>query len=111
MIGAKTDRDVALIAAHVEPHPARPGAAEWRLKERGVPVWAIIGTLLPDGSNADQVASDYGISHEAVEAARAYYRQNQALIAARLAINASPYSSRRNHDPSVDPSSPDSSDS
>jgi uncharacterized protein (DUF433 family) len=87
MIGTKTDRDVALIAALVEPHPARPGAAEWRLKERGVPVWAIIGTLLPDGSNADQVASDYGISREAVEAARAYYRQNQALIDARLAAN------------------------
>ena len=28
MIGTETDRDVALIAAHVEPHPARPGAAE-----------------------------------------------------------------------------------
>jgi len=87
MIGTRTDRDAALIAAHVEPHPARSGAAEWRLKERGVPVWAIIGTLLPDGSNVDQVASDYGISREAVEAARAYYRQNQALIDARLAAN------------------------
>ena len=69
------------------PHPARPGAAEWRRKERGVPVWAIIGTLLPDGSNADQVASDYGISYEAIEAAQAYYRQHQPLIDARLAAN------------------------
>lgn len=50
-------------------------------------MWAIIGTLLPDGSNADQVASDYGISYEAIEAAQAYYRQHQPLIDARLAAN------------------------
>jgi uncharacterized protein (DUF433 family) len=87
MVGTKAVSDEALIAAYVEPHPARPGAAEWRLKERGVPVWAIIGTLLPDGSIADQVASDYGISYEAIEAAQAYYRQHQPLIDARLAAN------------------------
>lgn len=87
MIGTSTNRDAALIATHVEPHPARPDASEWRLKERGVPVWAIIGTLLPDGSNIDQVAADYGISHDAIEAAQAYYRQHQPLIDARLAAN------------------------
>ena len=87
MFGTKAVRDAPLIAAYVEPHPARPGAAEWRRKERGVPVRAIIGTLLPDGSNADQVASDYGISYEAIEAAQAYYRQHQPLIDARLAAN------------------------
>ena len=35
-----------LIARHVEPHPTRPGRAEWRLKQRGLPVWAIIGALV-----------------------------------------------------------------
>ncbi len=79
-----------LIAMHVEPHPARPGRSEWRPKERGVPVWAIIGALvltdnptenqavlsdeavaphMGEGQAIEQVARDYGVSREAVEAA------------------------------------------
>ena len=79
--------DQNLIDAHVEPHPYRSGADEWRLKERGVPVWAIIGALTPTGDNAEQVAHDYGISASAVAAALAYYRRHQSLIDARLAAN------------------------
>jgi hypothetical protein len=79
--------DDALIRAHVEPHPARPGEAEWRLKERGVPVWAIIGALTPTADNARQVARDYGVSDDAVAAARAFYRHHKSLIDARLAAN------------------------
>ena len=98
-----------LIARHVEPHPARPGRAEWRLKERGVPVWAIIGALvltdnpaenqmvlsdeavvplLGDEQVIEQVARDYDVSREAVEAAIAYYRQHKPLIDARLLASA-----------------------
>jgi hypothetical protein len=76
-----------LIARHVEAHPARPGRAEWRLKKRGVPVWAIIGALvltdnpaenqtvltdeavaplLGEGQAIEQVAKDYGVSPEAM---------------------------------------------
>ncbi len=98
-----------LIARHVEPHPARPGRAEWRLKERGVPVWAVIGalvltdnpaenpTVLSDEAVApllaerqaiEQVAANYDISREAVEAAIAYYWQHKPLIDARLLANA-----------------------
>lgn len=88
VLGGKQVRDrAALIARHVEPHPYKPGRAEWRLKERGVPVWAIIGALTPTGDNADQVADDYGISREAMAAARAYYERHKALIDARLELN------------------------
>lgn len=83
----RVEYDDELIAAHVEPHPNRPGEDEWRLKERGVPVWAIIGSLTPSGDNADQVSDDYGVSREAVAAACAYYRRHRGLIDARLAAN------------------------
>ena len=83
----EAEQDQALIAEHLEPHPYRAGAEEWRLKERGVPVWAIIGVLMPTGENASQVAQDYGVSAAAVAAARAYYRRHRALIDARLAAN------------------------
>ena len=84
---ALADQEEILIATHVEPHPARPGEAEWRLKERGVPVWAVIGALTSTGDNAEQIARDYGISSEAVAAARAFYRRHRGLIDARLAAN------------------------
>jgi len=83
----RVEHDAALIAAHLEPHPNRPGEDEWRLKERGVPVWAIIGSLTPTGDNAARVAHDYGVSPEAVAAARVYYRRHRSLIDARLAAN------------------------
>lgn len=99
----------ALIARHVEPHPSRPGIAEWRLKERGVPVWALIGSIvlsenpekhpevldeervavaLSDSKLVAQVAADYGLSREAMEAAIAYYWHNKHQVDARLRLNA-----------------------
>jgi uncharacterized protein (DUF433 family) len=77
----------ALIARYIEPHPAKPGRAFARVKERGVPVWALIGFLAEDFSNADQVAQDYRISREAMDAAIAYYQQNKAYIDAWLLLN------------------------
>lgn len=34
-----------VFSDEVEPHPAKGGAAFWRLKEGQIPVWAIIGAL------------------------------------------------------------------
>lgn len=79
----------ALIARHIEPHPdpVKEGYAWYRLKERGVPVYAIIGSLTPSWDNVDDVADAFGLSQEAVEAALAYYRQHTAAVDARLAAN------------------------
>ena len=74
-----------------------------------MPVWAIIGALvltdnpaenqmvlsdeavvplLGDEQVIEQVARDYDVSREAVEAAIAYYRQHKPLIDARLLASA-----------------------
>ena len=74
-----------------------------------MPVWSIIGALvlsdnpaenqtvlsdeavvplLGDEQVIEQVARDYDVSREAVEAAIAYYRQHKPLIDARLLANA-----------------------
>lgn len=76
-----------LIKAHVEPHPAKPGEVFWRLKQSQVPVWAIVAALFPDLSNKAQVAADYQISEEAIDAAWAYYQQHRAAIDAWLLLN------------------------
>ena len=70
-----------------EPDPARPGFGEYRLKDRGVPIWAIIGSLTEDADNIDEVAEAYALPREAVEAALAFYRRHHAAIDARLAQN------------------------
>jgi len=70
-----------------EPDPEYPGFGEYRLKDRGVPIWAIIGSLSEDADNIDEVAVAYALPREAVESALAFYRHHQAAIDARLAQN------------------------
>lgn len=79
----------ALIERHIEPHPdpVKQGYAWYRLKERGVPVYAIIGSMTPTFDNADDVADAFAVSRGAVDAALAYYRQHKAAIDSRLAAN------------------------
>lgn len=79
----------ALIEQHIEPHPdpVKVGHAWYRLRERGVPVYAIIGSLSPSLDNLDDVADAFGVSRPAVDAAVAYYRHHKAAIDARLAAN------------------------
>ena len=83
--------DEALIAQYIEPHPLYPGLGEYRLKEEynGYPVWSLIGTLMPDGSNVAEIAEDGVIPVEAVEAARAFYLLHKQAIDDRLAANRS----------------------
>lgn len=64
------------------------GRADARLREYGVPVWALIGQLRAIGGDLDQLAADYELPREAVEAALAYYDQNRQYIDARIALNA-----------------------
>ncbi|MHB8647554.1 MAG: DUF433 domain-containing protein [Thermomicrobiales bacterium] len=87
MATTDTTRADALIAKYIEPHPAKPGRAFARVKMRGVPVWALVAFLADDFSNADEVANDYAIPREAVDAAIAYYQQSKAYIDAFLLLN------------------------
>lgn len=90
MVRELTEREAeALIARYIEPYPGdpRPGESRLRAEVNGYPVWALIGGLAPDGSNAEQVARDYAIPREAVEAARAFYARHRQAIDDRLAAN------------------------
>ncbi len=76
----------ALIARHREPHPdpVKAGTGWYRLKERGVPVYAVIGALTPAFDNIMDVTDAFGVSQIAVDAAIAYYQQHRAAIDDRL---------------------------
>ena len=81
------DRD-ELIDRWIEPDRLRPGADEARLRQHGMHVWALVGHYQAIGGDAAQVARDYRLPVEAVEAALAYYQKHKCLIDARLAANA-----------------------
>lgn len=106
---AHKENAAALIAKHVEPHPHREGRAEWRLRESGAPVWAVLGALVLAKNPADnpavlsdqavakmlgeeealrQVAQDYQVKREVIDAAITYYWHNKRFIDARLLLNA-----------------------
>ena len=78
-----------LIERHIDPNWDRypGGRADARLRESGVPVWALIGHLRAVENDVDRVATDYELPREAVQAALAYYRRHKALIDARLLLN------------------------
>jgi uncharacterized protein (DUF433 family) len=79
--------DEELIAKYIDPDPHGYGPAEARLLRYGVSVWALIGALPAANDDIVQVAADYDLPLEAVEAAVAYYRHHRALIDARLLLN------------------------
>jgi uncharacterized protein (DUF433 family) len=90
MVREVTERDMdALIGKYIEPAPGDARIGEYRLREEahGYPVWAVIGSLSPDGSNADEVARDFAIPLEAVEAVRAFYSRHRQTLDDRLAAN------------------------
>lgn len=82
--------DPALINRWIEPNPHKRRVDEAWLVECAVPVWAIVGHWRAVGGDVWQVADDYEVPTEAVEAALAYYRRHRALIDARIEANALP---------------------
>jgi uncharacterized protein (DUF433 family) len=81
-----TDQD--LIEQYIEPNPDRVGAANARITGYSVPVWALVGYLEAVHGDVTQVAHDYGLPVNAVEAALAYYEAHRDFIDDRLAANA-----------------------
>ncbi len=80
MVISRKLRDDELIKRYLEPDPHATSPAKWRVKEYGVPVWVLVANVLPDWSNAAQVASDYQIPVESLNAVRVYYRRNKEII-------------------------------
>ncbi len=86
---ALTDKDpAALVEQYVEPNPDKPGIGDARLREYGVPVWALVGYGEATGCDAAATALAYRLPVEAVEAALAYRDRYPTEIAVRLAENA-----------------------
>lgn len=77
----------ALINQHIGEKPWSPGAGDARLKDFGVPVWALVGYSKIPGYTLEMVATDYDIPLEAVKAAMAYYDQNKQAIDNRIGQN------------------------
>ena len=86
---AQTAKDsAALIDQYIEPNPDQPGSGDARLRDYGVPVWALIGYIQATGRDAAATARAYRLPTEAVESALAYRDCHPAEIAARIAENA-----------------------
>ena len=76
-----------LIRWKIQLDADRPGAADARLRDSGVPVWALI-SYYEAARDIDEVARDFEVPTEDVRAALAYYRSHKAAIDVRLAMNA-----------------------
>jgi uncharacterized protein (DUF433 family) len=78
--------DRAVLDAMVEPEPGR-GRDRARLKDSGVPVWALIAELQANNWDIAEVARAYRIPEIAVRAAIRYYENNKPFIDAFLLLN------------------------
>ena len=77
----------ALIEKYVDPDPHGFGIAEATIKERGVPVWVIVGEIQRVEGDLCEVPGIFRISLDSVRGALAYYWRNRMMIRARIALN------------------------
>jgi uncharacterized protein (DUF433 family) len=82
--GTPTDE---LIARWIGPNPHKPGAAEALVLPRNVSVWALIQVWRLDSQRIPDVAKEFDLPSEAVEAAVRYYRRHKADVDAKIARN------------------------
>jgi hypothetical protein len=73
-----------LIEKWLEPDPNRPRPGDYRVKEYGTHVWALIGLLSGNDWDVEETARDYEMPVEAVEAAVAFYHKYPAAINVRI---------------------------
>ena len=78
--------DETALDAMVEPEPGS-GRDKARLKDHGVPVWALVAALRETGGDIEKVAAAYRIPVVAVKAAIHYYERNKPFIDAFLLLN------------------------
>ena len=79
-----------LVATYITQDPQRPGIYNAVVHPEGVPVWALAAHLRALDEDVAQVAAEYQLPQEAVEAALAYYHQHRDAIDARIAANEVP---------------------
>jgi uncharacterized protein (DUF433 family) len=78
-----------LIDRYIDPNPwGGAGRHRAHLKKYGVSVWALANRL-NTGTSIPDLAREYRLPEEAVEAAKAFYEQNRAIIDAWILINES----------------------
>ena len=80
------DRAYALIRLYIDEQPQE--STDARLKDSGVPVWAIVGHWKASGRSVTTASADYQIPEVQIEAALAYYDEHEQEIEARIAANA-----------------------
>ena len=80
MASQKTHTEDALIARYTEENPYKPGRANARLVDYGIAVCALIGALDAANRNIAEVATDYELPPEAINAAIAFYQRYKAII-------------------------------
>lgn len=80
----------ALIDRYIEPNPWGRGRYDAKLKEYGVSVW-VLANRLRTGTSVCDLAREYRLPEEAVEAAQAYYTANRELIDAWILIQESAF--------------------
>ncbi len=101
----KTAGPAKLTSRWLEPNPHKPGAAEWRVKGTGLPVWRVVGQIAVEIGGADaadfraiisgdapqelieRVAAYYDVPAEAVAAALAHARRHPHEVTARLVLD------------------------
>lgn len=83
---ATDESDDELIAKYIIRNPDGRGP-DRAVTTHGVSVWLLVEQVRASGGNIHEIAADHDLPEVAVRAALAYYRQNQALIDARILIN------------------------
>lgn len=78
-----------LIEKHIDldydRYPYRRADA-W-LRESGVSIWVIIRSLAMYHGDRDEVARDFDLSQEEIDAALAYYRRHKKYVDARIVLD------------------------
>ncbi len=65
----------------------REGIADARLLRTGAHIWALIGYYRAVKKDSSQLARDYHLQPDEVEAVLTFYREHKAAIDARLLLN------------------------
>lgn len=86
-MGRAAREEEELIRRHVIQEGDRGGRAEAWLADSRVSIWALVGYLSGVDSDLEQLAADYNLTEDAVQAAMAFYRRHKCLIDARVAMN------------------------